>query len=31
MFDLTHRTEADGSVVACAEIPCTLHLTSSDF
>ena len=31
MFDLTHRTEADGSVVARAEIPCTLHLTSSDF
>lgn len=31
MFDITHRTEADGSVVARAEIPCTLHLTSSDF
>ena len=31
MFDLTHRTEAGGSVVARAEIPCTLHLTSSDF
>lgn len=31
MFDLTHRTEADGSVVARAEIPCTLHLTSPDF
>ena len=31
MFDLTHRAEADGSVVARAEIPCTLHLTSSDF
>lgn len=31
MFDLTHRTEADGSVVARAEIPCTLHLTNSNF
>lgn len=31
MFDLTHRTEADGSVVARVELPCTLHLTSSDF